>query len=173
MARLTSLVWPANRLEGRRFSDLLKRFKGFRHTRNLNMGVRWNMERGVAATVVALVMKLCQSTESIKRQLTNRLTSGTCTVAPIVITKAGSDGESEAKKSILNPNIGEDGLENSRRNETDIGAGATTGTRWVLQSRLDQSAAVTVETAVPWTRRDIMRQARRPNGAISHRFEGN
>ena len=46
-------------------------------------------------------------------------------------------------------------LENSRRNETDVGAGATAGARWVPQGRLDQSTAVTVETAVPWTIRDI------------------
>ena len=58
MTRLTSFTWPA---EGVKINGFGKRLivKSVL-TMNLNVSVRWDMERGIAVSVIALGTKACQ-----------------------------------------------------------------------------------------------------------------
>lgn len=104
MTRLTSLVWPAGKLETVRFSGLLMRTREIVTYTQLERECQ--MERGTPCRTrhYRLGHKVVSIYSTWHATFGNQLTSSTGAIAPVVITEASGNGESEAtKENIFNP----------------------------------------------------------------------
>lgn len=131
------------------------------------------MERSAAAGVGASITNPRQTTRYGTQWLADLLTAGACTIAPVVVAEANGHRESmAAMEDVFNPRVDGDRPENSRRNKADVSAGTAAGARWVLQSRLNHSATVAVQTAISWTGGYITINTKNGRATmVSHRFE--